>query len=1191
VSVGGPKPRALLAQLALDVGRVVSVDRIVEELWPGSPPETATHAVQVYVSQLRKALGEVISRQGPGYVLDLDPNAIDLHRFAQLAHDGHEELRAGQEAAAAETLRSALSLWRGPALADFAYEPFAQSEIARLDELRFAALEDRIEADLAVGRHAELVTEIEALVESQPLRERPRALLMRALYLAGRQADALAAYRAARETLVEELGIEPGPELRELEAAILRQDESLRPATVSATRTRRLAAILSVAIDEVGSVDLETEDRDLELLSATVASAASRHGGVAERLADGSAIAVFGVPVTHEDDPLRAARAAIDVRDALVSVGSIAFAAAIDVGEVVSADRSASGPPLRSAAKLRLEAGRGEILVSAAAARRITHAARLEARGDVSALVELGEAAQAFERRLDTPFVGRDRELRALRDALRRTRQDGAAHGVLVIGPAGIGKSRLVSELTRRARGITVLSGRCLSYGDGITYWPLHEMLRGVGTSAERDAVLEALDAATPPQAAEIALLFRRLCEALARLRPLVLVFDDLHWAEPTLLDLVDHVVSKAEGPVLAVGVAREELDESDDDFLAARPNVSRVDLGGLPEDETQALLDGLDGSVLDPEQRDRLVEIAGGNPFFLEQLVALALEGGLVERPLPETVQALLSTRLDRLGPGERAVLERGAVIGKEFTGADVVSLLEPAAAGTAGAHLATLAERGLVEPGDDDGYGFRHLLVQEAVYRSAPKRLRAELHERFADRLDTVYADLPDLDEFVGFHLDQAYRLRIELGESDRRTSGLAEDAGRRLGEAGFRSLKRGDASAAVSLLARATTLLPQGAHLRLDLRNELGVAQQAAGDPKAASTTFSETIAESVATDQRGPELRARIERAYMDLLANPEGAAEALLEIVDAALPTLEALGDPRSLARAWLLVGYVRGGIQGNHAAWEAAEERALAYYRQTPFPPATCLGQIAAALYWGPTPVDKAIARCTELLADESIGSVGRAAVLPYLGGLEAQLGRFAKARKLVAEATSVYKELGARAGAMTHCGTVLADIELMAANYAAAESTLREQCRFFEGAGDRSHLAVRAAKLADALARQERLDDAEQWLRVATETATAGDQSAQLVLRAVEARLLSRRGALAGACTLAQETVRLADGTDGSNRRADARLVLAEILLADGLSAEAGRAIAEAIAIFESKGNVVGAARARELASIHGGE
>jgi len=234
--VAGPKPRALLAILALEVGHVVSADRLVEELWPEEPPDTAAHAVQVYVSQLRKALGaHAISTRRPGYVLELDPERIDVHRFARLADDGRAALQAGDPIAAEHALREALALWRGPALADFTYEPFAQAEIARLEELRLVAHEERVAADLELGRHAGLVSELEGLVHTQPLRERLREQHMLALYRSGRQAEALAAYRRARETLVEEVGIEPGPALRALEAAILRQDESLLlPSTLAA---------------------------------------------------------------------------------------------------------------------------------------------------------------------------------------------------------------------------------------------------------------------------------------------------------------------------------------------------------------------------------------------------------------------------------------------------------------------------------------------------------------------------------------------------------------------------------------------------------------------------------------------------------------------------------------------------------------------------------------------------------------------------------------------------------------------------------------------------------------------------------------------------------------------------------------------------------------------------------------------
>ena len=265
----------------------------------------------------------------------------------------------------------------------------------------------------------------------------------------------------------------------------------------------------------------------------------------------------------------------------------------------------------------------------------------------------------------------------------------------------------------------------------------------------------------------EIAWLFRRFCEASARAGPLTLVFDDVHWAEPTLLELVDHLADKGEGPILVVCLAREELRETSPDFLGARGNVDRIELDALSTDDTEALVDGLGGGILESDQRTRVVEAAEGNPLFLEQLLALALEGGLTEQRVPETIQALLAARLDRLGPGERAVLERGAVVGKEFSAADVVALLDPDAVATADTHLATLAGRGFVRPGGDGAFGFRHVLVQDAVYRAAPKRLRAELHERFADRLDETSPDLPELDEFVGYHLEQAYGLRTELGE----------------------------------------------------------------------------------------------------------------------------------------------------------------------------------------------------------------------------------------------------------------------------------------------------------------------------------------------------------------------------------------------------------------------------------------
>ena len=1218
VALGGPKPRALLAVLALEPGHVVSVDRLVEALWPGETPDTAAHAVQVYVSQLRKALGaDVIARRAPGYSLELEPERVDLHRFVQLASDGRETLAAGDAASSATVLREALVLWRGPALADFAYEPFAQTEIARLEELRTVVLEERVDADLALGRHAELVSELEALVQAQPLRERPRAQLMLALYRSGRQADALAAYRTARETLVEELGIDPGPELKALEAAILRQDESLlleeAPRAKPAMQFRRLVTILFVDVVEsmalAEALDAEALGRVLQRYFETVSAALTRHGGTVEKFAGDAVMAAFGIPVSHEDDALRAARAALDIRVGMAALNErlvndhgigIEVRIGIETGEVVATptdarQRLVAGEAVGVAARLEQAAGADEIVVGELAGRLIDHAARLEPLGALEIkgkresvrafrLLEITPVAPAFERRLDAPLVGRKRQLAALRRSLKRATANSTVRVAVVVGPPGVGKSRLAAELARRVKGVTSLFGRCLSYGDGITYWPLHEVLAQAEGGEERDVILAALGADTPPPAPEIAWGFRQFCEAKAREQALVLVFDDVHWAEPTFLELVEHLADKGEGPILVVCLAREELLENRPEFLEGRENAERIELDALSADETDSLLEGLGGAILETDQRARVVEAAEGNPFFLEQLLALALEGGLVERALPETVQALLAARLERLGPGERAVLERGAVVGKEFTAEDVTSLLDPDAAPTASAHLRTLSGRGFVRPRDGEVFSFRHALVQEAVYRAAPKRLRADLHERFADRLDTGTHDIAEIDEFVGYHLEQAYNLRTDLGESDRRTARLAEDGGRRLGEAGVRALKRGDMHATTNLLGRATSLLPTEEPIRRELLCELGIALRTSGDSSGAEAALTTAIEESSAAGERRVELRGQIEREYVRLLHVPDTTADALLEATAEGIPLFETVGDDRSLGRAWLLAGYVQGGHLGHYKAMAESAEQAMLHYRRSAWPISTPAGELAAALYYGPMPVPMGIARCQELLRDRLVDHVGSAHILVFSGGLVAQRGDFDEARARIASARATYEDLGQPAVAATYCGALLADVELLAGEATAAEDILRQLCAELERTHDYSHLASRASDLAEALYAQERLDEAEAWTRVAESHASEDDLDAQTFWRSVRARVHARRGELTTAEELAQEASRLIRESDGLSRRGRVERDLGEVLRLAGRLNEAADAFNRAVDLFERKGNIVAAAQIRDL-------
>jgi DNA-binding SARP family transcriptional activator len=1181
VEVGGAKPRALLACLALHLGEVVSTDKLIDQLWSEAAPETAAHAVQVYVSQLRKALGRsggAVATRRPGYVLELSPEQVDIWSFERLAE--------------AARFREALALWRGPALAEFEYEPFAQVAIARCDELRQLCLEGRIEADLALGRHAELVGELEALVAAEPLRERLRALLMLALYRAGRQADALATYRSARATLVEELGIEPGPELRSLEAAILHHDSSLAvplpPTKEVAAPKRKLVTILFADIPEsmtlASTLDAEAFHDLLERFSDTFQAVIERHGGTAEKFAGDAIMAVFGIPVAHEDDALRAARAALDLHEAAGGLG-FETRVGIEAGEVLAGDtgtgrRFATGEAVGIAARLQETVEPGRTAVGPTAARLLAHTADLSAsapielRGRarplaVSSLVGLESDEPTLHRRRTVPLVGRKRELALIERVWAQSVTTASPRALLVVGPAGIGKSRLAEEFTRRVDA-RVLRGRCASYGEGITYAPLRSMF----APSELAAILAG------PSAVDITVAFRRHCEQLARERPLVVVFDGLQWAEPTFLELVEDLVERSCGAIFVVPLAREDLLEQRPGFLDA----DRLHLEPLSPLDSQALLAA---RPLSDDTRARIVASAEGNPLFLEQLAALAAEEGGMEptRQLPETIQALLTARLDRLGPGERDVLERAAVVGREFASAEVAALVEPVAAATVPRHLQELTSRGFLHSGvEENKFAFRHGLIQDVVYRTTPKSARAELHERLA----ALLAGQPgEQDELVGYHFEQATRLLAQLGAEEPTVRRLAVDAGTRLGAAGIRAWKRADVPATLNLLDRATTLLPPETALRRELLCELGIARRIDGDDDLAEETLREVVAAAAAAGDGRTALRAELELGYAQLLSHPERGASTLLELVESAIPVFEAFGDDRALSRSWLLAGFVHGGVHGRSAARETDAERSLVYYRRAGWPVSTCLGEIAAALYYGPAPVERAITRCRELLGEPTATTSGRAGVLAYLGGLLAMQGRFEEARALVAEATATYGELGQTAAAAIACGPVRGDLELLAGNAADAEVALFEACRTLERLHYRSQLATRAADLAEAVYRQARYAEAKRWAETSRACSASDDLSSEPLWRAVTAKLLARTGELGEAERLGREAVRIAGTTDALNRRARVLLDLAEVEALAGRSESAGELVAQAAALGRTKGNVALLAQARNTTAI----
>jgi DNA-binding SARP family transcriptional activator len=1193
VALGAPKQRALLAVLLLHANEVVSAERLVDELWGEAPPARAAKLVQHYVSGLRKVLpAGVLLTRAPGYLLRVEPGQLDLFEFERLLEGAKRGAAEGEVAPAADLYRHALSLWRGPALEDAALEGHAAREAARLDDLRLAVVAERIELELQLGRHAELVGELELLAERHPYQERFRAQLMLALYRAGRQAEALEAYQATRRTLLDELGLEPSHELQRLERAILEQDPSLelpteprRPADVAEpVEPRRKTVTVLAAVLTTPQSDPEAFGRALAEEYAKLAAAAVYHGGRAERLAGGELIAVFGVPEAHEDDALRALRAAESVRGPEVRLG-------VASGEVLAEGSAVTGEPVAAAVRLAGEAASGEIVAAEATLTLGAGAVGVEGRRVVS----VAAGRPAFPQRTEAPMVGRDAELERLRKVFAEVASERRCRVVTVFGEAGIGKSRLGRELVAAVGSeARVLVGRCVAYGEGATYLPLREALRNVdvdtalAAAEEGELVARRLaeltgEAEGSGTSGEGFWAVRQLLEALARERPLLLALDDVHWAEPTFLDLVEYLAEwSTEAPLLVLCLARHDLVDQRPAWGGPTSPISSIALQPLSTDDSRRLVAALAADVAE-ETRAKIAEAAEGNPLYAEQLAAYVEESGAEGlAAVPPTIEALLASRLDRLTAEERLTLERAAVVGREFTHGALVHLLPRAAAGAAGRHLLALARRGLVGPGrapapPGDAFRFHHVLIRDVAYAGLPKEARAELHERHADWLDQHDPD----DALVGYHLEQAYRLRHELGPADGHSRRLALAAGERLSSAGRRAWRVGDANAGANLLGRASGLLPGGHPERANTLRELGSTMWAVGEGERADVALAEAVEAAKAAGDRGGELRARLDLVYRQLFSDPEGRADELLALASEAIPVFETLGDSRSLGWAWLATAHVHGGWQGRYGVAAGDLEHALAHYAAFGWVPSMCLRELAMALYYGPTPADVAIDRCSKLL--DGADHLGTANVRTYLAGLQAMRGSLPEARLLASEARKTYQEL-APTSVWTIWTPVAAEIERLADDRPEAVRILEDACTGLERLGDTGLLSERAGFLATVLCEEERWGDAEAWASVAEATAASDDGGAQVRWRAARARILTRRGALLEAEEVAQAAVRVAEGSDRLNSHADILLDLAHVLCSGGRDRDATRSAETALALYERKGNIPAARRTAEL-------
>jgi predicted ATPase/class 3 adenylate cyclase/DNA-binding winged helix-turn-helix (wHTH) protein len=1457
VALGGSKRRAVLALLLLHANETLSTDRMIDELWGENPPAAAAKTLQVHISRLRKALGggsaDVVVTRDRGYELQLDPEHLDSHRFERLVAEGRSELDAERPEAAMAALEQALSLWRGPPLADLAYEAFAQREIARLDEMHAAALEWLVEAKLVLGRHSEVIGQLESLVDEHPYREGLRAQLMLALYRADRQADALQAYQDARRMLVEELGIEPGERLRALERNILAQAPELAtpvaaaaeaeaeaepaapgelptgvvtfvltdiegssglweadpvamaaalelhdqllsliaeensgrvlktkgegdstlavfrrasdavagaaaahealgatawpgglrlrvriavhtgeaherggdffgPALNRAARLRNLArggsTVLSQATMEIvrdrlpsgaevidlgqqalrglsrpenvfelrvpdreaaaayerrktvtvlfagigasatagGRIDPEARRRRMSPISTDMQAVLERHGGTVESFPGDALMAVFGVPVLHEDDALRAVRAAAEIRDGLFGTGEegmpdngirLTLRVGVCTGEVIAARPApnqplATGEAVKVAKTLEELAGTDEILIDGETHRLVrdsVRAQRTESRAsrsgepiDALRLVQVHQDLDARASRVETPLVGRDRQLGTLSTVFGAAVSDRACHLVSVLGAAGVGKSRLVREFVDRLGDeATVVRGRCLPYGEGITYWPLAEVVRDLTEEAgEISTAAISAQLAGEPRADEIAAgvmeavgfgsieggtserIFwaaRRLFEVVADRRPLVVILDDLHSAEPTLLDLVEHVADLSrDAPVVILCMARPELLDARPGWGGGKLNATSILLEPLTEDDTRELIANvLERGKLPPETAARIARATEGNPLFAEELLAMLIEDGLLRRddghwtlaegltelPVPPTIHAVLAARLEALPEYERALLAHASVEGTEFHRGALDALTPAELAPDVERGLTALIRRDLIRPDrsrfvEDDTFRFRHILIRDAAYRSLPKEARAGLHTRFADWVEQVAASrLGAFEEIAGYHLEQAYVLRIQLGTLGAEGEALAARGAGHLETAGRRALARSDHTGAVSLLERAAALLPDDHPLRPMLLADLGAALIEAGRLAEADQVLAEAAGAAAVIGDERAGAHVLVQQQFLRLRRGEAAGTAEAAAVVERVVPVFQRADDEYGLCdalrlRAWLHWTEAHAGAAGE--AWDRAAahaRRAGAEHERIEI-----LGWVASSLWWGPTPVAEAIRRC-EAIRNEVSGSLTAAAhVLQPLAGLHAMQGHFDRARELQADSVGAFEELGLTLSfAVSHTAAI---VELLAGDPVAAERSLRRGWRAFEEMGYKEELSSTAAWLAQALLAQQRDEEAERFAELSEELAPADELMAQVMWRGVRALSLTGRGRMEEAERLAREAVELVNKSDFLNDRGDAMFGLAAVLRKAERPEDARTAFTEALGLYERKGNVVGSGRAlAELAVL----
>jgi tetratricopeptide (TPR) repeat protein len=770
--------------------------------------------------------------------------------------------------------------------------------------------------------------------------------------------------------------------------------------------------------------------------------------------------------------------------------------------------------------------------------------------------------------------------------------------------------------------------GRCLPYGDGITFWPIAEIVRGAAGIADDDppavareriarllADEDAADAAAivdrvaaaiglSPATYQIAELFwatRRLLEAMASERPLVAIIDDVHNAAPTFLDLLDHILEAAAGaPILLLCTARHELVQAHETWTAAHAD-ERIDLKPLSTSDAVAIIDQLLGG-LDDRVRQRIAAAAEGNPLYVEQMVSMLVETGAIRREsdrwvsvaadtdiaVPPTVQALVAARLDALKPDERAALEPASVIGLSFPVDALAELVPTEVNDRLSVCLGGLQTRQFVRQAEDEHtYRFGHVVIRDTTYGSMLKRTRVALHEQFvswAERVNRERGRETEFEEILGYHLEQSHRYRLELGPLDDEGREVGRRAAAKLASAGGRALARTDMPAAADLLGRAVRLLPDDDPTRVELLPELAEAQMELGDFNA---TVASVAAAVVAAAQLGdPRLTAlaQLRRLALGVLApdvaSPEGDPE---HSIDEAIAALEAAGDEAGLARGWRVWALLRGKAGKYDDVAEAAEHiidhatiageerlvaRGISIYANNAVLSSRPLSEIAARM-------EALLERATGDRKAEANVSLG-------LAQLHAMQGSIDRARELYRRGQALLDDLGPSISAAT-TSIASSRVELLAGDLDRAEAELRRDDATLARLGETFYRSWIVGVLAKVVLLRGDVAEAGVLLERAHALADPDDIDTQVLLGGVTARLLCLTGQVDEAIAAGLDAVERSRETADPVLQADVLMDLGEALTAAGRHDDARQKLLTAVHQYEAKGDVVSAGWARK--------